>query len=254
MPIKEMNKAIYAELRDELLARRAELFDQRQALDESRANLNEPESELVANASKMAMIAEIDQRVEKVRTAIVNIDTALTRMATGDYGRCQACRRPIRVKRLQSLPWTRYCVKCAGLREVFHPAGRGDGPSDADDGVTEDDDDIREVVYDELREDGRVDTDELVISIEDGVVYLEGYLPSDAQHQSLLEVVHDAAEVADVVDSIRVDRQPWQRRSERANGETASEESAAGVEPYTAFETGEPMVLPDRLIPENPAR
>ena len=231
MPIKEMKKTIYVELRDELLARRAELLDQRQALEESRRNLNEPESELVANASKTAMIAEIDQRAEKACMAIVNIDTALTRMAAGDYGRCQACRRPIRVKRLQSLPWTRYCVKCAGLREAFHMPGRGVESAAKDDDVAETDDDIREAIYDELREDGRVDTDELVISSEDGVVYLEGYLPSDAQHQLLLEIVHDAADVVDVVDSIRVDRRPWRRRSERTNGDTRGQLAAQGPLP-----------------------
>jgi RNA polymerase-binding transcription factor DksA len=255
-----MNKTIFAELRDALTVRRAELLDQRRGLKQSREDLTEPESELVASASKTAMTAEIDQRTEKVRTAIMNIDIALTRMAAGDYGRCQACRRPIRVKRLQALPWTNLCVKCAGRHEAFHTANRDGGPGDESDDAAEHDDDIREAVREELREDGRVDTGELVISSEDGVVYLEGYLPNDAQRQRLIEIVHEAADVADVVDSIIVDRQPWQQRSEHAHGDAtegksaealAGEETDTEVEAYTAFETGEPMTPPDQLISEN---
>jgi len=40
------------------------------------------------------------------------VDEALDRMRSGDYGSCLACEEPIPPKRLQALPWARYCVRC----------------------------------------------------------------------------------------------------------------------------------------------
>jgi DnaK suppressor protein len=40
------------------------------------------------------------------------VEEALDRMEAGDFGICLACDEPIAEKRLQALPWARYCVKC----------------------------------------------------------------------------------------------------------------------------------------------
>jgi DnaK suppressor protein len=40
------------------------------------------------------------------------VEEALDRLESGDYGVCLACDEPIAEKRLQALPWARYCVKC----------------------------------------------------------------------------------------------------------------------------------------------
>ena len=40
------------------------------------------------------------------------IEEALDRFRAGDYGVCLACEEPIPAKRLQALPWARYCVSC----------------------------------------------------------------------------------------------------------------------------------------------
>jgi DnaK suppressor protein len=40
------------------------------------------------------------------------IEEALDRIDSGDYGTCLNCERPIPVKRLDALPWARYCVPC----------------------------------------------------------------------------------------------------------------------------------------------
>ena len=40
------------------------------------------------------------------------VEEALDRLDSGDYGICPACDEPIAEKRLQALPWARYCVKC----------------------------------------------------------------------------------------------------------------------------------------------
>lgn len=40
------------------------------------------------------------------------IEEALDRIQSGDYGICISCEEPIPPKRLQALPWARYCVAC----------------------------------------------------------------------------------------------------------------------------------------------
>jgi DnaK suppressor protein len=40
------------------------------------------------------------------------VDEALDRLGSGDYGVCLACDLPIPHKRLNALPWARYCVQC----------------------------------------------------------------------------------------------------------------------------------------------
>jgi DnaK suppressor protein len=40
------------------------------------------------------------------------VEEALDRVQSGDFGVCLACEQPIPSKRLQVLPWARYCVPC----------------------------------------------------------------------------------------------------------------------------------------------
>lgn len=52
--------------------------------------------------------------------AIEEIDAALGRLANGQYGTCLACGRLIAVERLQLVPATRFCLRCA--RKSARPA------------------------------------------------------------------------------------------------------------------------------------
>ena len=40
------------------------------------------------------------------------IADALHRIETGQYGTCLECEEPISIKRLDAVPWARYCVTC----------------------------------------------------------------------------------------------------------------------------------------------
>jgi DnaK suppressor protein len=40
------------------------------------------------------------------------VEEALDRLNSGDYGVCLTCDLPIPPKRLEALPWARYCVQC----------------------------------------------------------------------------------------------------------------------------------------------
>jgi len=40
------------------------------------------------------------------------VDSALARMREGTYGECISCGNEINSKRLEAVPWTRYCIEC----------------------------------------------------------------------------------------------------------------------------------------------
>jgi DnaK suppressor protein len=40
------------------------------------------------------------------------VEEALVRVKEGTYGVCQECDEPISPKRLQALPWAKFCVRC----------------------------------------------------------------------------------------------------------------------------------------------
>ncbi|MFY9706448.1 MAG: TraR/DksA C4-type zinc finger protein [Desulfobacterales bacterium] len=253
------DKEAFSEIRENLLDRRRELIDLRRSLDESWQRLHEPEKELEETASKATMSRGMEQRSETIQAEIRNIDNALTKMEEGDYGRCEACRRPINLKRLRAIPWTRYCVQCASVRETLSPGGV-DSQAVETGGAALTDEEMIDAILDELQSDGRIEREELDISCEDGVVYLEGVLPSEARHQILLEILNDVLDFNEVVDDISIDRQLWERierRPDEKSGderveELAGEEEEGEVDVQTSLETGEPMTPPDEFIPEKP--
>jgi len=50
------------------------------------------------------------------------VEAALRRLADGTFGRCEACAKPIPSRRLEALPYARYCVVCAKGREPAQEA------------------------------------------------------------------------------------------------------------------------------------
>ncbi len=51
------------------------------------------------------------------RDLLKEIEGALGRLEAGDYGACSACEEKIPAKRLQAVPWARYCIDCQELVE-----------------------------------------------------------------------------------------------------------------------------------------
>ena len=40
------------------------------------------------------------------------VDSALARIREGSFGECISCGNEINAKRLEAVPWTRYCIEC----------------------------------------------------------------------------------------------------------------------------------------------
>ena len=46
------------------------------------------------------------------KTLLREVEEAVMRVQEGTYGICQECDEPISAKRLQALPWAKFCVRC----------------------------------------------------------------------------------------------------------------------------------------------
>jgi RNA polymerase-binding protein DksA len=51
--------------------------------------------------------------LEQAQRRLADVDAALARRDTGDYGRCETCGRPIGAERLEARPAARTCIDCA---------------------------------------------------------------------------------------------------------------------------------------------
>lgn len=58
------------------------------------------------------------------RRALADIELALSRLATGRYGRCRVCDTEIPPAVLQAVPQTTVCLSC--LQSIEHSGGSGD--------------------------------------------------------------------------------------------------------------------------------
>ena len=102
----------------DLAQRRRELEDRLKVLD---ARLHEIEDELDSHQSKdweeLATEREGDEVLERLGVSgqeeIARIHAALGRMDAGEYGYCMKCGTEISEQRLDLLPWTPFCKKCA---------------------------------------------------------------------------------------------------------------------------------------------
>ncbi|MBT3150472.1 TraR/DksA C4-type zinc finger protein [Streptomyces sp. CHD11] len=52
------------------------------------------------------------------RMVLADVEAALARMESGDYGTCHLCRRPVERHRLLIVPQARYCGRCQQVREA----------------------------------------------------------------------------------------------------------------------------------------
>jgi DnaK suppressor protein len=52
------------------------------------------------------------RNLDRDSIALRNVKGALSRIADGSYGVCLHCEEDIKTKRLDAVPWTKYCIKC----------------------------------------------------------------------------------------------------------------------------------------------
>ncbi len=50
--------------------------------------------------------------LEKQAGTLEEVERALQKIETGEYGICEECGKQISAKRLKALPWAKYCIEC----------------------------------------------------------------------------------------------------------------------------------------------
>jgi DnaK suppressor protein len=113
-----MDKRKSTKYREKLLVRREGLVGQVQAAEaysrERDAEATQDPADMAANAYTKELMMSMSTND---RQLLESIDAALYRIAEGDYGKCIHCGDPIQEKRLEAVPWARYCLRCADLNE-----------------------------------------------------------------------------------------------------------------------------------------
>ena len=113
-----MDKRKTKSYRDRLLARRESLFSQvteaEMSSRERDLEATQDPADMAANAYTKELLISMSANDRKLLTLI---DEALERVEKGEYGECINCGEPVSDKRLDAVPWTRYCLKCQDLQE-----------------------------------------------------------------------------------------------------------------------------------------
>ena len=63
------------------------------------------------------------RNLDRESNLLRNVKGGLMRIADGSYGICLHCEEEIKPKRLDAVPWTKYCIRCqeAADRNEFEP-------------------------------------------------------------------------------------------------------------------------------------
>ena len=113
-----MDKKKMKAYRDRLLERRESLFRQ---VTEAEKTTRERDLEATQDPADMAANAYTKELLismsDNDRKLLGLIDEALARVESGDYGECVNCGEPIQEKRLNAVPWARYCLRCQDMKE-----------------------------------------------------------------------------------------------------------------------------------------
>ncbi len=205
----KMSKEEILFLRNVLLDRRSSILERVRRLAAAWQELEEPAIELEEEAQKASIAKPYDKLDENGKIEIEQIDLALIKMSLGDYGVCESCGDDIAPKRLQVIPWARLCVECARDYEKQHrslpqtPEAVVSGKvPDEYQGLTNEQ--IVHLIYERLQTDERIDTEELRISLRKGVVFLDGSLESEAEHDLILQILTDSMGFSSIVDRVAI--------------------------------------------------
>ena len=110
-----MSEINLAEIKEKLIDERELLIEKLKGNDLSvdASETPDPVDLAVRNYSKNVMLAVSENESRQ----LLLINEALTRLADDEYGVCQNCEKDINPKRLNAVPWARYCLECQELVE-----------------------------------------------------------------------------------------------------------------------------------------
>jgi len=110
-----MSKLNLKEISQKLIEERENILSKLSANDLSidDSETPDPVDLAVRNYSKNVMLAVSENESRQ----LMLINEALERIEDDEYGLCQNCENEINPKRLNAVPWARYCLDCQQLLE-----------------------------------------------------------------------------------------------------------------------------------------
>jgi DnaK suppressor protein len=257
-----MTKHDIMHLRELLMERRKEILNRVRQLQAGLQGLGERSIELEEEAQKATITEAYDKLDHSGKKEIELIDFALVKMSVGEYGICENCGDDIDLRRLKILPMARLCVECARefekKREVLPlttevmPSGK---MPDEYQGLGNDA--IVKRIYNRLRTDKRINTEHLKVTVRRGIVYLEGVLSGEPEHQVIMQTLTDVMGFSSIVDRLDVNEffREEDDHAEEAyqEGATSEDRLLYGQEDLSEdlFEAGDgtPYSPPERPLP-----
>jgi DnaK suppressor protein len=111
-----MERKSIERFRKSLQARRREL---QLGLEQTQKNLRTAQHDYgkdEGDRANTSLAREIDLgQKSRDRALLASVDAALKRISEGTFGLCLNCEQEINAKRLEAVPWVRYCITCQEL-------------------------------------------------------------------------------------------------------------------------------------------
>jgi len=104
-----MNKKELARFRRILIEKKNQLLELIRKKDIDLTENEVSEDDKVESSIEKNIFFSVSSNEEQI---IHEIDRALKRIDSGNYGNCELCSKKIADKRLRSMPWVRYCITC----------------------------------------------------------------------------------------------------------------------------------------------
>jgi DnaK suppressor protein len=118
MGLATMDKKRLEYYKKKLQTRREELLKSiARTEEEGRTADDDPTVDLADKAANSYTKEFLFGMTNTDRSLLALIDEALVRIRNGKYGICSECEEELQQKRLEAVPWAKYCVSCAEKHE-----------------------------------------------------------------------------------------------------------------------------------------
>ncbi|WII73053.1 TraR/DksA C4-type zinc finger protein [Bdellovibrio sp. 22V] len=116
MNVTELTETDLKNLRESLLFQKSAILNKTHEFKAEQSSIANVADEAEAASQDISNNMSIHLH-ERDRTALYAIERALSKIADGTYGQCEACGEIIGARRLQARPFTALCIECMEEQE-----------------------------------------------------------------------------------------------------------------------------------------
>ena len=110
-----MDKKSIARFKESLQMRQTELRRSLSQMEQERHAL-EPSAKDEGDRATTSQAREVlFRQTSHDRSLLADLEEVLARVDAGTFGECLNCGQVIGIKRLEAIPWVRYCINCQEL-------------------------------------------------------------------------------------------------------------------------------------------